>query len=261
MVTVHPTAIVSPKAEIEEGVQIGPYCIVGDRVHIGKGTVLEAFVRICDYVQVGENCRFFEHVTLGREPQDFDFKGEESWVILEKDVVLRENVTIHRASGEGKATRVGEGCYIMEGCHLGHNVELGPRVVMANKAGLSGYVHVGEKTVIGGMAGVHQFVHIGRNCMVGGLSKIVKDVPPFLLVDGHPARVYGLNKVGLRRNGFNAAARADVAHIYQQIYRGGLPLREALALLRQERSDDLAREILDFADAGSGRGLTPWIRS
>ena len=196
MVTVHPTAIVSPKAQIEEGVQIGPYCIVGDRVHIRKGTVLEAFVRICDYVEVGENCRFFEHVTLGREPQDFDFKGEESWVILEKDVVLRENVTIHRASGEGKATRVGEGCYIMEGCHLGHNVELGPRVVMANKAGLSGYVHVGEKTVIGGMAGVHQFVHIGRNCMVGGLSKIVKDVPPFLLVDGHPARVYGLNKVG-----------------------------------------------------------------
>ncbi len=261
MITVHPSAVVSSKAEIGENVFIGPYCIVGDKVRIGEDTILEAFVRICDYVQVGEKCRFFENVTLGREPQDFDFKGEESWVILGNQVVLRENVTIHRASGEGKVTRVGNGCYLMEGCHLGHNVELGNSVTMANKAGLSGYVHVGDKTVIGGMAGVHQFVHIGRNCMVGGLSKIVKDVPPFLLVDGHPARVYGLNKVGLRRNGFNAAARADLGRIYQQIYRGDLPLREAVAFLRQERQDDQAKEILDFIDAGSGRGITPWIRS
>ncbi len=96
--------------------------------------------------------------------------------------------------------------------------------------------------------------------MVGGLAKIVKDVPPFLLVDGHPARVYGLNKVGLRRNGFDAAARADLAAIYRQLYRGSLPLREAVALLRQERQDPLAKEILDFMDAGSNRGITPWIR-
>ncbi len=262
MVTVHPSAVVSSKAEIGENVSIGPYCIVGDKVQIGNGTVLEAFVRICDYVRIGENCRFFENVTLGREPQDFDFKGEESWVLLEDGITLRENVTIHRASGEGKATRVGRGCYIMEGCHLGHNVEVGASVTMANKVGLSGYVNVGERTVIGGMAGVHQFVHIGRNCMIGGLAKIVKDVPPFLLVDGHPARVYGLNKVGLRRNGFNLAARTELSRVYQQLYRGGLPLREALVLLREEKGQDpLVREILDFVDAGSGRGVTPWVRS
>ncbi len=261
MISVHPTALVSSKAELEDGVNIGPYCIVKDNVRIGKGTVLEAFVTVWDYTELGEDCRVFEYTSLGREPQDFDFKGEESWTFIGDGVTIRENVTIHRASGEGKVTQVGSGCYIMEGCHIGHNVELAPQVIMSNKAGLAGYVHVGERTVIGGMAGVHQFVHVGRNCMVGGLAKIVKDVPPFLLVDGHPARAFGLNKVGLRRSGFSFEDMRELQGLYRTLYRGKLLFREAVELLRSQEATPLSKIVLDFLDSGSGRGATPWVRS
>ena len=259
---IHATALVAPGAEIADDVRIGPYCVVDGRVRIGGGTVLHAFVSLCDFVEVGEGCELCEHVTLGRDPQDFGFRHEESWVRIGSGVVLRENVTVHRATGEGNATRVGDGAYLMEGVHVGHNVQVGPGVVMASKAGLAGYVEIGEKTVVGGMVGIHQFVKVGRFCMLGGASKIVRDVPPFALVDGRPARFFGINKVGLRRNGFDGDARRHVVRIYRALYRSGLPLRQALDQVRQNLTPDdvLGREIVAFAEA-SHRGLVPWARS
>jgi UDP-N-acetylglucosamine acyltransferase len=257
-VIVHPTALVDPRAELGEGVRIGPYCVLDGRIRIGDGTVLEAFVRICDFVELGRDCRLSEQVVLGREPQDTAFAGEESWVRIGNRVILRENVTIHRASGEGKATEVGDDCWLMEGCHLGHNVRMGRGCIMANKAGCAGHVQVGDHVNFGGMAGVHQFVKIGRFAMLGGLSKIVKDVPPFTLIDGRPARVYGLNKVGLRRNGFDLAARLRIRALYERIYRSGLPVREAVTQLEAEAQDEYGLEIVAFAKA-SRRGLMPWI--
>ncbi len=260
-VQVHSTAIVDPRAELGEDVRIGPYCVIDGRVRIGARTVLEAFVRICDFVEVGEECRFSENVILGREPQDAGFRGEESWVRIGDRVILRENVTIHRASGEGKATVVGDECWLMEACHLGHNVQMGKRCIMANKAGCAGYTEVADCVNFGGMAGVHQFVRIGRFAMLGGLSKVVKDVPPFTLIDGRPARIYGLNKVGLRRNGFDLAARRRIRMLYERIYRSGLPVREAVERLAAEYAGDpYAEEIVAFARA-SRRGLMPWVVS
>lgn len=257
-VLVHPTAVVSPDAEIGDGVVIGPYCVIDSKVRIGEGTILEAFVRICDYVEVGSDCRIFDHVTLGREPQDFGFKGEESWVRIGPRVVIRENVTIHRASGEGKETVVGQGTYLMEGCHLGHNVRVGAFCVLANKVGLAGYSSVGDRVTIGGMAGVHQFVSIGRSCMIGGLSKVVKDVPPFCLADGRPARIHGLNKVGLRRQGFSPEERDRILEIYRCLRRGALPLRQALARLGEEcPHDPIVGELVEFM-GHCRRGWTPW---
>ena len=262
-VEIHPTAIVSPKASLSDGVRIGPYCLVGDRVEIGANTVLKSFVSLKDFVKIGERCTLFENVTLGGEPQDFGFKGEETWVRIGDGVTLRENVTIHRATGEGKETVIGNGCYLMEGSHVGHNAFVGEDVILANKVGLAGHVRIGEKTVLGGMAGVHQFVRIGSFCMVGGLSKIVKDVPPYVMVDGRPARLFGLNKVGLRRNGFDAAARQSIKNFYKGLYHAGLPLREAMTALEARLADapePRLRDILDFARE-SRRGLTPWPKA
>lgn len=254
--TIHPTAIVSPKAEIEDNVIIGPYCIVEDKVHIGEGTVLEAFIHLLDFTELGSTCHIYENTVLGREPQDRDFGGEESWVRIGNNVVIRENVTIHRSSGEGTTTEVGNDCFIMEGVHLGHNVHIGNRVTIANKAGFAGYVTVGDGTVVGGLAGFHQFVRIGRFCMIGGLSKIVKDVPPFLLVDGHPARVHGINRVGLKRAGFSSGERQEIKELYRHLYHAGLPFRTAAQSMPVEGSL-AAAEISAFV-VQSKRGVTPW---
>ncbi len=262
-VEIHKTAIVSPKAELADGVKIGPFCVVDDHVRIGSNSILRAFVTIRDFVEIGEGCTLYENVTLGCEPQDFGFKGEETWVRVGNGVTFRENVTIHRATGEGKETVVGSGCYLMEGAHAGHNVVIGENVLLANKVGLAGHVHIGNKTILGGMAGVHQFVHIGPFCMIGGLSKIVKDVPPYVMADGRPARLFGLNKVGLRRNGFDAGSRQSIKAFYKALYRAGLPLREAVSVLEarlSENPDPVLGTIVEFA-RNSHRGLTPWTRT
>lgn len=255
---IHSTAIVSPKAQIAENVTIGPYCVIDDDVVVGEGSTLEAFVRVRDHVRVGRNCRFFENVVLGGPPQDFDFKGERSWVFIEDRVVLRENVTIHRASGEDSKTVIGGGAYLMEGSHVGHNVTVGENCVLANKVGLAGYSSVGDGTVFGGMAGVHQFVRIGRYCMIGGLSKVVRDVPPFTLVDGHPATIRNINVVGLRRKGFSQTDRTLVKRVYRFMYRRDMPFSEAVSRLGESFEDSvLLREIMEFVRSGK-RGITPW---
>lgn len=255
-VTIHPTAIVSPKAVLEDNIVVGPYCIVGDLVHIGENTTLEAFVRILDFTRIGAGCHIYENSILGREPQDKSFGNEESWVHIGDRVVIRENVTIHRACGEGAITVVGDDCFIMEGVHLGHNVQIAKRVTIANKAGFAGYVSVGEGTVVGGLAGFHQFVRVGRYCMIGGLSKVVKDVAPFLLVDGHPAQVHGINSVGLKRAGFSSSDRKDIKNLYRHLYHSGLPIRTAAQSLAAGENA-LAAEIVAFV-AQAHRGLAPW---
>jgi len=255
---VHPTALVSSKAKLGDGVSVGPYCIVHDDVEIGPGTKLEAFVTVRDHVRIGKNCLLCEHVTLGQAPQDFGYKGELSWVKIGDGVTLRENVTVHLASGEGAETTVSDGCFIMEGVHIGHNVFVGPNCVIASKAGLAGYASVGKGAVLGGLCGVHQFVRIGDYCMIGGLSKVVKDVPPFLTADGHPAKIRGLNVIGLRRNGFSQQDRSLIKNVYKTLLRSGLMLKEAVAAV-EERYDLLppVREILAFLKE-SKRGITPW---
>lgn len=257
-VHIHPTALVSKKAQISEDVTIGPYCIVEDDVVIGEGTKLEAFVHARDCVRIGKNCRLFEHSVVGGLPQDFDFKGEKSWAVLEDGVTLRENVTVHRASGEDKKTVIREGSFLMEGVHVAHNVVVGPNCVIANKVGLAGYVTIGEGAVFGGMVGVHQFVRIGRYCMVGGLSKVVRDVPPFTLADGHPATIRNINVVGLRRRGFSEEERSLIKRIYRFLFRGNMPFTEALSKLEESFGDSpYLGEIRDFARSGK-RGITPW---
>ncbi|MGC9372442.1 MAG: acyl-ACP--UDP-N-acetylglucosamine O-acyltransferase [Thermovirgaceae bacterium] len=255
---IHPTAVVSRKAQIADDVSIGPCCVIDDDVVVEEGSTTEAFVRIRDHVRVGKNCHLFEHVVLGGVPQDFDFKGETSWVFIEDGVVLRENVTVHRATGEHNRTVVGENAYLMEGSHVGHNVSVGRNCVLANKVGLAGYCSVGEGTVLGGLSGVHQFVRVGRYCMIGGLSKVVRDVPPFTLVDGHPAEIRNINVVGLRRRGFPQDERTLIKRVYRFLFRRDMSFTESLEGLESAFGDlALVREIREFVESGK-RGVTPW---
>lgn len=262
MASIHPTALVSPKAELDTDVVVGPYCIVNNRVRIGGGTVLSSFVTLLDFVEIGTNCRLAQHSVLGGEPQDHAYEGEESWVSVGNNVIIRENVTIHRSTGNGTRTVVGDGCFLMEGVHIGHNVTVGKNVTMANKAGLAGFSSVGDGAVLGGMAGVHQFVRVGKLCMIGGLSKVVKDIPPFLMADGHPVDIYGLNKIGMRRAGYDGTTRSAVKSLYAQLFRGGLPFRRAVECLAASEAgqDGTAREIIDFC-TGSKRGVALWTRT
>ena len=258
-VVIHPTAVVSPSAVLSDGADIGPYCIVGGRSVIGAGTVLRAFVSIGDYVVIGENCRVFEHTAIGGDPQDNGYRGEKSWIRLGNNNIIRENVTINRATGDGNSTVVGDDCFIMEGVHLGHNVRLGNHVTIANKVGLSGYVTVGDHTVFGGMAGVHQFVRIGSYCMIGGMYRVTKDVPHYTMASGEPLRLTGLNSVGLKRANFPVESRRAIRAFYSELYGKGRLFSQVLqeALVKKAFYAPEVQRILDFYE-GTQRGVTFW---
>jgi len=260
--TIHPTAVVSPAAELGDGVEIGPYCVVTGRSVIGAGTILKAFVSINDCVVIGENCRISEHTAIGGDPQDTGYKGEETWVRVGNNNIIRENVTIHRATGEGKETVVGDNNFIMEGVHLAHNVVIGSYVTIANKVGLSGHVTVGDHTVFGGMAGVHQYVRFGSYCMVGGMYRFTKDVPHYTLASGEPVRLTGLNSIGLKRAGFSAEVRRAISAFYRELYGKGRLFSQALKETLEKKSTYIPeiQLILDFYE-GTKRGVTFWGRS
>ncbi|MDR3264737.1 MAG: acyl-ACP--UDP-N-acetylglucosamine O-acyltransferase [Synergistaceae bacterium] len=260
-VRVHPTAVISSAAELGEGVDIGPYCVVEGRVSIGAGTVLKAFVSVHDRVSIGTNCRVFEYTSVGGDPQDHGYKGEESWVRIGNDNVIRENVTINRATGEGGETVVGDDCFIMDSVHLAHNVRLGNHITIANKVGLSGHVTVDDYTVFGGMAGVHQFVRIGSYCMIGGLYRVSKDVPPSTLASGEPLRLTGLNSVGLRRANFPPETRRNIREFYRELYSRARPFTQSLDAALGKKSSYVPeiQHILKFYE-GTKRGVTFWSK-
>lgn len=257
-VFVHPSSIVSNEARIGDGAWIGPFCVIDADVEIGEGTRLEGYVRILEYVTIGDRCRIFENVVLGGEPQDLAFKGERSFVRIGDDVTLRENVTVHRGSGEDSVTSVGNGTWMMVGSHAGHNAAVGSNCVLANGVGLSGYSSVGDGSVMGGLSGLHQFVRVGRFCMIGGLTKVVKDILPFTLADGHPARIHGLNVIGLRRNGFSQEQRTAVKRVYRDIFDPSFHLKDAVRRIEETSpGDPHILEILEFMRC-TKRGITPW---
>ncbi|MCC6484000.1 MAG: acyl-ACP--UDP-N-acetylglucosamine O-acyltransferase [Armatimonadetes bacterium] len=232
---IHPTAEVSPTAEIGVNVEIGPYSIIGPDVVIGDGTVIESQVVIQRWTTIGQQCKIKSHVILGGEPQDVKFKGERSFLQIGDNNNLREFVTIHRATGEDEYTRIGHDNVLMAYCHIGHNCTIGNEVTMANTVGISGHVAVEDRVVFGGMVGVHQFVRIGRLAFIGGLSKVVQDVPPYMAADGHPARVYDVNRVGLRRAGIPAEVRDNLKLAHRLLYRTpSLNVSQALEAIIEE---------------------------
>lgn len=258
-VAIHPTAVISPRAEIASDVNIGPYVIVEDDVQIGAGCEIGAHAVIKRYTTLGERNRVYEHATLGGEPQDIKFKGEPSLLVIDDDNLIRENVTIHRATGEDQATHIGSKNFLMIGVHIAHNCILGDGCIFANGTALAGHIVVEDHVFLSNEVGVHQFVRLGRYAMVGAKAKIVQDVLPFLITDGNPCRVRGLNTVGLRRAGFSLEARMNLKRACHLLLRSRMPLEAALQDM--ERLEDTnVSHLIEFVRA-SRRGFCREPRS
>ena len=254
MTEIHPTAVVSARAELAAGVRVGPYAVIECDVTLGADCDIGAHAVVKRYTTLGARNRVFEHACVGGEPQDVKFRGEPSRLVISDDNLFREYVTIHRASGEGEVTRVGSRNFLMIGVHIAHNCEVGDDNIFANGVALAGHITVEDHVFLSSNVGAHQFVRFGRYAMVGGKSKIVQDVLPFFITDGNPARVRGLNSVGLRRAGFSADSRLALKRAYRLLFRGALPLAVALATLEQSE-DEHVRHLIDFI-RNSRRGIT-----
>jgi UDP-N-acetylglucosamine acyltransferase len=254
IMTIHPTAVVSSRAEIGANVRIGPYAVVEEDVTIGEGCEIAAHACIKRFTALGRRNRVYEHAVLGGEPQDVKFRDEESRLTIGDDNLIREFATLHRASGVGEETLIGSRNFLMIGTHVAHNCRIGDDNIFANGVALAGYIIVEDHVFLSNNVGAHQFVRMGRYAMVGGKSKIVQDVLPFFTTDGNPPRVRGLNSVGLRRGGFDRAARLSLKHAYQLLFRRGLSLEEALDRMSRLK-DENVDHLIGFI-RGSQRGFT-----
>lgn len=251
---IHPTAIVSPRAEIAADVRVAPYAVIEDDVVIGAGCEIAAHAVVKRFTTLGRGNRVYEHAVLGGEPQDVKFRQEPSRLIIGDDNLIREYATLHRASGEGEATTIGSRNFLMIGVHIAHNCVVGDDNIFANGVALAGHITVEDHVFLSNNVGCHQFVRLGRYAMVGGKSKIVQDVLPFFLTDGNPPRVRGLNSVGLRRAGFTHESRRALKAAYQILFRSALPLTEALDEMAQ-LEDANVNHLLNFI-RNSPRGFT-----
>jgi UDP-N-acetylglucosamine acyltransferase len=232
---IHPTAVVHPKTELGAGVRIGPYAVIGEGVQLGDGAEVGPHAVLEGRLEVGPRCRIFPGAVVGYPPQDVKWKaGMPSGLRIGADTVIREHVTVHRSSVEDGWTLVGAGCFIMATSHIGHDCRVGDGVVLTSYTGLTGFVEVGDRAFISGLAGIHQFVRIGTLAFVGGMSRLPQDVPPYFLVEGNPARVLGVNIVGLRRAGVPAEARLALQRAYKLLYRAGHAPGPALERVRAE---------------------------
>jgi UDP-N-acetylglucosamine acyltransferase len=255
-VSIHPTAVVSPLASIGQNVEIHPFCVVEAGAVIGDDCILESRSVIKSGTTLGRGNHLYEGVVLGGLPQHMRMPHQVGTLEIGDRNTFRENVTVHRALEAGHATRIGSGNLLMINVHIAHDCEIGEQTIFANNAMLAGHVLVDDRAYVSGAVGVHQFCRIGRFAMVGGQAHIVKDVPPFVTVDGKSSYVVGLNQVGLRRNGFSRDDIAQLKGAYRLIYRSGLHWQEMLARLADEFASGPAAHFHEFF-AGGKRGFTP----
>jgi UDP-N-acetylglucosamine acyltransferase len=217
---IHPTAIIASGAEVDEDTHIGPFCIIREGVHIRKGTKLISNANIEGNTEIGENCIIYPFTSIGLPPQDLKYKGEKTGVKIGDNNIIREYITIHRASigGDG-VTTVGDNNFLMAYVHIAHDCKIGNSVNMANVATLAGHVVVEDHAVIGGLVAIHQFTRIGAYAMVGGFSGVNQDIPPYTITSGTPAKLFGLNSIGLKRHGFSDQTISELKKAYKMLFR------------------------------------------
>ena len=255
---IHPTAVIDPRAELALDVRVGPYSVIGPDVTIGAGAEIGAHVVLEGRVRVGARARVGHGAIIGGVPQDFKFReGTPVGVILGDDTVVREYVTIHRATHEGHDTTVGRHCLVMASSHVAHDCVLGDHVIVINYAGLTGHVTVGDRATIGGLTGIHPFGRIGTYAYIGGCSKVVQDVPPFVIADGVPAVARAVNVIGMRRGGIDPDSRRQVQAAFRLLYRSGQAPGAAIKRVRAELGGHpLVACLVEFVEA-SKRGIVP----
>lgn len=256
MFQIHPTAIIHPGAVLGEGCEVGPYAIIGPHVVLGAGCRIHGHAIVDGHTTMGAGNEVFPFACIGGKTQDLKHKGGITFLRVGDHNVFRECCTVHAGTAEGACTTVGSRNHFLATTHIAHDCQVGNHVIMSNLAAIAGHVVVEDHAVLGGMAAIHQFVRIGRYSMVGGCSKVVQDVPPFMMVDGNPGETRFVNKVGLERGGFSEDAIATLTKAYKILFRSGLTTAKALERIEAElEPTPEIRHLAEFARA-SQRGLT-----
>ena len=255
---IHPTAVIDPGAELRDGIVIGPYCVIGAGVKLGDGCRLHNHVTLAGPSEIGPSNEFYPYASIGQRSQDLKYAGDPTEVVIGDDNSIRECVTINRATSGQEQTRLGNSNLLMAYSHIGHNCQLGDRIVIANGVAVAGHVVIGDRAVIGGVLGIHQFVHIGSMAMLGGMSRIDRDVPPFTMVEGHPGRLRGLNRLGIRRSGLadldDGAQLRQLQQLWTLLYRSDRVMASALAAARELDLLEAGEQLVAFLEASTGPG-------
>jgi UDP-N-acetylglucosamine acyltransferase len=252
---IHATAIVSPKAKLDENCYIGPFCTIGDEVSIGIGVRLDSHVVVEGKTSIGEDTHVYPFASIGLAPQDLKYAGEPTATEIGKRNHIREFVTIHRGTaGGGGLTKIGDDNLFMAQAHVAHDCQIGNSVIMANAATLAGHVDIADRANVGAYSGVHQFCRVGLEAFVGGYSVVVKDAPPFAIIQGNHAKCFGLNRVGMKRRGYGRETIEKLNHAYHLLLSSKLNTTQAIEKIREEIKDckevDLLVEFIETSKRG-----------
>jgi UDP-N-acetylglucosamine acyltransferase len=252
---VHPTAIIDPAAELGEDVVVGPYCVIGPDVSLGDECWLQSHVSIYGPTKIGPKNRFHAFGSIGQRTQDLKYEGEPTYLEIGTGNTFREFVTVNRGTAVSGVTRIGNSGNFLAYSHVAHDCEIGDHVVFSNNGTLGGHVMVGEYAVIGGLTAVHQFCRIGKHAITGGCSKIVQDVPPYMIADGNPATIRGINLVGLERRGYSAEVIRTLKDGFRILYRSSLNTKQAIEELRNSFPESTEiKELIGFLE-NTERGI------
>ncbi len=252
---IHPTAIVDPGARLGAGVRVGPYCVIGDKVEVGDGSRLQNHVTVQGPCVIGAENVFYSCTSIGQQTQDLKYRGEPTWLRIGNGNTFREFVTVHRGTAPDSCTRIGSGGNFLAYSHVAHDCVVGNNVIFSNNGTIAGHVEVHDHAIIGGLTAIHQYCRIGRHAITGGCSKIVQDVPPFMIADGNPALVRGINQVGLERNGFAEESVRRLREAYRLLYRSKLNVKQAVEEIRKTLWGAAEIEQLVTFIEASGRGI------
>ncbi|MCX6356401.1 MAG: acyl-ACP--UDP-N-acetylglucosamine O-acyltransferase [Candidatus Aureabacteria bacterium] len=256
MTTIHPTAIVHPGAQLADDVEVGAYSLIGEHVRIGRGTVVGPHVVINGRTEIGERNRIFQFASIGEINQDLKYRGEPTRLKVGDGNTIREYVTMQIGTVTGRSeTTVGDNNLFMVYCHVAHDCEIGSGCVLANNATLAGHIRIDDEAIIGGLVGIHQFCRIGTMAIIGGCSKVVQDIPPYMLADGHPARVRGINLEGIKRKKFPPEAVREIKSAYRALFHSSMKVAQAIASLKEAHpASAQVRHIVEFLES-SPRGI------
>ena len=257
--TIHPTALVSSKAQLGDNVAVGAFTIIEDDVIVGDGTTIASNTLLANGTRIGKECRIHHGAVLGTVPQDLKFSGEATTLEVGDYTTLREYVTLNRGTHDRWKTTVGSHCFLMAYVHVAHDCIIGNHVILANAVNMGGHVVIDEHAVIGGLVGIHQFSHIGCHSMIGANSRVTKDVPPYVLAGAEPLAYTGLNVIGLRRRNFSPEVITSLEKAYHMLYRSHMNVTQALEHIKKEMPETAEINIITEFIEKSKRGII-WVR-
>lgn len=250
------SARIDPRAELDTGVSVGAWSIIGPNVSIGAGTDVGSSVVIRSNTRIGNNNRIFQFSSIGEDPSDRKYEGEDTYLEIGDNNIIREGVTLHRGTGGGGGvTRIGSDNLLMPYVHVAHDCQLGNNIVLANNVGITGHVEVADWVILGGYVGVNQFLKIGAHAMVGGMAHITNDIPAYMILSGNPAKIRGVNVIGLERRGFDKATIAAIREAFKILYKRNLKLQEAIDKIREIGTGGEALQVLIDSLEASEKGI------